>query len=305
MRPVPAEMQSIGVFPRRGFVWSDSVFNGIRISVWTRQSLSQRQKDSESLRVRAYTLSHRVHTGLLRAIDAVHTGFWLGVIDGKHLQQSTAAYYARQSKYLDHTYNLGGLSDWETAIVEGFFSGVKRLLVPGAGGGRELVALARLGYEVVGFDCDRGLIDSARSLAASHGLDVDCRYAPAGALPHLDSAFDGIIFGWGAFIHIQGAENRVALLSGIRRVVRPSAPLLVSFFERSPSSRRFRVLTRIAKVIRRLRGSKERVEWGDRLDGSFDHYFTREEIDAELRRSGFRLRLYKSEPYPHALAFAE
>ena len=46
-------------------------------------------------------------------------------------------------------------------------------MVVGGGGGREVLALRRLGYEVDGFECDPGLVACANELlAAGRSLDL-------------------------------------------------------------------------------------------------------------------------------------
>ena len=82
------------------------------------------------------------------------------------------------------------------------------------------------------------------------------------------------------------------------------APLLVSFFTRGDDSRRLRLTYRIARILRRIRRSNDKVEIGDTLDGTFDHHFTRDEVEKELAAAGFELVVYSATPYGHAVARA-
>ena len=46
------------------------------------------------------------------------------------------------------------------------------------------------------------------------------------------------------------------------------------------------------------------VELGDTVSGSFDHHFSREEIEAELKAAGFRTVHTADTPYGHAVGLA-
>jgi hypothetical protein len=50
--------------------------------------------------------------------------------------------------------------------------------------------------------------------------------------------------------------------------------------------------------------SPDPVEYGDTLDGTFDHLFTKDEISAEMCAAGFELVLYAESPYGHAVGRA-
>ena len=65
-----------------------------------------------------------------------------------------------------------------------------------------------------------------------------------------------------------------------------------------------RWIFKIASVLRRVRRSNEPVEIGDTLDGTFDHYFTEEEIKAELEAAGFEMIHYAADPFGHAVGRA-
>jgi hypothetical protein len=79
--------------------------------------------------------------------------------------------------------------------------------------------------------------------------------------------------------------------------------VLVSFFPRKPTQRRFRVIAAIANVGRLLT-LRERVEVGDFLEPNFVHYFTESELRSELEEAGFEMEAFEARPYGHALARA-
>jgi SAM-dependent methyltransferase len=119
-----------------------------------------------------------------------------------------------------------------------------RILVGGAGGGREAFVLARRGYEVVAFEPAPALAQSMRHAAIAGPLESlhsycasyrDLPILPAweGA-PSLDlrtTRLDAIILGWTSFSHILDDEARVATLARCGTLT--AGPILISFFPRN------------------------------------------------------------------------
>jgi hypothetical protein len=89
----------------------------------------------------------------------------------------------------------------------------------------------------------------------------------------------------------------------MRAQVRPGAAILLSFFFRSPSAKRFFVTRAVGNALRRLLG-REKVELGDALEPECVHYFTQEEIAGELQDGGFLIDYYSEHPYGHAVGIA-
>ncbi|MDD4932949.1 MAG: hypothetical protein PHO89_05720 [Methylacidiphilaceae bacterium] len=232
-------------------------------------------------------------------------GLWLGLLDGRHFDELGRLQYARWEKYSDDRYNLSGLQPWEEQALAAYFRSGSSLLVAAAGGGREPVALARMGYRVDGFDSTPELVENYRRLMARERLPGKVCSAESGAVPDdIDPRYDGLLIGWGGYMHIPGRRNRVRFLNALRRHVAPGAPLLLSFFCRSERSRRMDAIYAVARCLRRLRRSPHPVEYGDGLAGTFDHYFTESEIRAELAEGGFELLDYRETPYGHAVGRA-
>src|SRR5687767_14651727 len=97
----------------------------------------------------------------LWAFGATFQGAWLGIFDRSTLARVDEGYFKRAREtvdgkpftYVDEKYNLGGLFDWEEQVVrEHFPPPPARVVVTGAGAGREVLALLRLGYDAVGFE---------------------------------------------------------------------------------------------------------------------------------------------------------
>jgi hypothetical protein len=118
------------------------------------------------------------------------------------------------------------LFPWEEAVIrEEFPAPPARLLVGGAGGGRETLALAAKGYEIAAFD-------PSERLVASLGGRVPGSTVLVGAYEDTDrlftgEMFDGAILGWGSFSHLRTERARIGALRSFSRLT--AGPILVSF----------------------------------------------------------------------------
>jgi hypothetical protein len=220
----------------------------------------------------------------------------LGVLTREKLYALDKGYYTRSntrrkrsSEHNFHSkeYNRSGLWDWETRAITDYFAGCKRLLVLGAGGGREVLALLRLGYSVDGFEPHPDLAVAANELLREAGYSTAVHSIPRDQGPNTETIYDGIIIGWGAYMLIQGRNRRVALLQQLRGQTQAQSPILLSFVGRGSTDQVYKVSTLVANVVRRMlrRGPAEIGDW--LLPDYYAHFFTQEEIISELSEGGF------------------
>jgi hypothetical protein len=253
--------------------------------------------------IRLYFRSQRLMQHLTLLQSSIFTGFWLGFLTRKQLHDIGEGYFREERFYSTDEWNTRGLFDWEKTSVETHFGDCKKLLVAGAGGGREVIALRRLGFEVDGFDSHPDLIRAANELLAREGMAPDIRAAPWDRCLDTDREYDGVIIGWGAYMHIRGRERRVAFLRELRSKVAVGAPVLLSFYVTSPNSRYFRWVARVGAPLARVLG-REPVAVGDCLLPFYAHFFTQERLEAELAAGGFGLVAFELVEYAHAIAHA-
>jgi SAM-dependent methyltransferase len=253
------------------------------------------------MRLRVFTACQAVVDAATVGVRSVHEGLWLGLLDHRHLQVVTDQRYESWRRYGSDDHNLSGLMPWEESALDRFFGGCSSLLVGAAGGGREVLALAGRGYQVTAFDCSAHLLDHCRRLVADEGIAVATALCPPDRVPDGVGRHDGAIMGWGGYMHIPGRAARVGFLEQIRSHLLPGGPLLLSFFSNRQPSRSDRWVAGIAGVIRRVRRSRDPVEIGDRLAGTFDHRFCEEEIASELESAGFEMVHFAHQPYGHAV----
>jgi hypothetical protein len=190
---------------------------------------------------------------------------------------------------------------WEEEAFARFFPAPPgRILIGGAGGGREAFALAERGYEVVAFEPSPQLVET---FAAS--MPSGCRMAVYRAgyedLPTLAPAepghppgdlremrpFSAGVMGWSSFTHVLTAQQRLQALLAFAQAT--AGPVLISFEVDWPRMSR--------------RGTPG---WRDRLqpflpgrplvpgdiftpDTGFRHQFTEQEIRVLFRAAGMRV----------------
>lgn len=249
---------------------------------------AEHAQEKTPLRARAYLAALKIYELCTRGARGLFDGFWLGLLDREACYAVDIAYYRDARQYHDADYNRGGLWDWETAMVDRYFAGRRRLLVTAAGGGREVLALRRRGFDVVGFECNAELVAFANDFLRGEGVEGDLLPAPRDGCPLLEDAFDGVIVGWGAYMLIQGSDRRIDLLRRLRELLEPGAPVLLSFFVRRKNDRYYYLVRGVGNLLRVVRFAP-RIEFGDALDPNFVHRFIEAEISYELSAAGFRL----------------
>lgn len=259
---------------------------------------------------RAYAPSRRGLRRALRGAQAVFDGAWLGWLDRGQQAAIDRRFYqthgGAEPLFANRRHNAGGLAEWEVAVADEFLPAEGRVVVTAAGGGREVLALARRGLEVAGYEANERLVAAGRDLIAADGVPgASLDPSPRDAFPAVAGPCDAVVVGWGSYIHLQGRATRVDFLRGARAALAPGAPLLLSFWERPPGEERyFRLVAGAARPLRAVRRLPP-PELGDTMRESFVHWFTRSEVEGELAEAGFAPVLYRSEPYAHAVGRAE
>ena len=223
-------------------------------------------------------------------------------------------YYDNSKIYSDEKHNKRGLWAWEQSAVNSFYKSCKSILVIGVGGGREALALGKLGYEVDGSECNPRLLQFAQKILSRDGENPNIQFTPRDQCPDTNKVYDGILLGYNTYMLIHGKSQRVAFLKKLCTIAKKQSPLLLSFYCRSGQGRRFKVIAITANIMRFLL-RRDPVESGDDLypyalttgDSRsitlpyYVHYFTRDEIAAELKEGGFALAYYSTDDYPHAV----
>ncbi len=187
------------------------------------------------------------------------------------------------------------LFPFEEQVITRFFPPAPaRVLIGGAGGGREALALAKRGDEVVAFDPSAPLI---AGLAANvpGGLAITAYHASYEDLPHLGSVlptgsavdltalprFDAAILGWGSFSHLLSEDDQVAAVRAF------AGPVLVSF--RSDPHTGADAGTRLARLRRRLPGRNKLAGRHFNMQIGYYQSFSPMQLDTIFTRADLRI----------------
>ena len=261
--------------------------------------------------LRAYARASDRRRRALNGLNACFDGFWLGLLDRDALDQLDEHFYSvahdehggRVFSYREDAHNRSGLHDWEHAAIERHFPARGRVLVTGAGGGREVLALLQRGYDAVGYEPNGTLVAAGEDLLRRLGHEARVQLCERDTFPDRERA-DAVVVGWGSYMLIRGRARRVAILRAARATLPDGGPVAVLVLH-APSRRPLlAILAATANALRRLR-RREPVEVGDTIAENFVHRFTREEIGRELRLGGFRMVAFAQRLYGHAVALAE
>ncbi|MES1185313.1 MAG: class I SAM-dependent methyltransferase [Myxococcales bacterium] len=227
------------------------------------------------------------------------------------------AYSRSRSYVVGGAYFLHGLWAWEAALLgDPRVPRSGRVLLPAAGGGRELQVLLERGYEVFAFEPVYPLFESARSVgvaAGSRATVVQANYrdlvakadGKPGPLDGLGGHFDLCLLGWGSLSHLTEPGAALEALRAVRALA-PDAPVIVSFLLRikgtpdvKGGARKLRHgLRRVFKAI----GAPE-VPVGLRFGTShgFCYEYSASEFIELSERAGYQVAVVSEHVYPHAL----
>ena len=211
-------------------------------------------------------------------------------------------YYNNAKKYINNDYNRSLLNEWENEMINRFFINCKKIMVLAAGGGREVLALVKMKFEVEGFECNESLVEFSQEFFRNESINSSIEYVKPNHCPDNNKIYDGVILGWGGYNHVKGREKRINLLKEINSHLEIGSPLLVSFWWNDESSDLY--CKKIAKTNRffcKIFFTKP-IEKGERLTTFSGKFFTLQEVDEELSQAGFSVVYESGQYYGHTVA---
>lgn len=185
------------------------------------------------------------------------------------------------------------LEPWEREVADRYALAQGRLLVLGAGMGREAMALTRRGLSVVGLDTDgtalRMAVESARRL----GVAIRFLQADFARLPFRQASFDYALLASTMYSAIPGRVERQRWLRDLSRILSPGGLAVLSVLtEREPRGRLKSLLDVLNRWVVMLPGTNPAYQPGDTCAGGhFLHAFqSQQELQAELEETGITIR---------------
>jgi len=187
-----------------------------------------------------------------------------------------------------------GLLSWESELLDHYNIRSGRMLVLGAGCGRETIALARRGLAVIGVEINDNAIHAASRMARQTGVQARFHRADFLRLPYKTASFDYLLLSSIMYSAIPGRSLRQVWLWNMLRVLSPGGLAILSFEARHhPRSRLGRLRIRITQTLAGLPGANPAYQPGDNCEqrGHFIHTFEDEgEIRTEFTGAGAGIR---------------
>jgi hypothetical protein len=233
--------------------------------------------------LRTHRLFHVIHAGS----SALFEGFWLGLLPDSVTDIISQRSYKTGREYTGSAYLDSGFQFWEEIAVSRFFPPGGKVLVASAGGGRELIALARGGFVAEGFECCAPMVSAGNSALAERKIDSRIQWAPPSRIPEISGIHDAAIVGWNGYTYISPRARRIAFMRSLLPHLRPGAPVLVSGAIRTGNGGSSIWTPRVANAIRVLTFRAPVFTRGAAFPGRPRHQFSREQLEGELKAAGF------------------
>jgi SAM-dependent methyltransferase len=196
-----------------------------------------------------------------------------------------------------------GLKPDERALIERYLDPAARTLEAGAGGGRILGEMSRLGFgSLAGFDFVPELVDDARRADATREIHYEVQ--DARRLTYPDASFDQVLYLQQLLSSIEDPTDRASVVREALRILKPRGFALFSVlpFEVRTRSAAFRPYLRYLRGLRRLRRTERpdqllpRMRMRGRVHpaalrdaGPHVYWYRADEIERELTNAGFEL----------------
>jgi ubiquinone/menaquinone biosynthesis C-methylase UbiE len=154
----------------------------------------------------------------------------------------------------------------EETLLRRYLRPGQRLLDVGCGAGREAIAFARAGLEIVGIDIAAAMIARARDIARAAGLAIEFAVGDPLTWPATGEPFDAIYFSPGIYSHIPGRARRVRTLARLRTLLGPGGMIVFEpvLDQPRPLLSRARAVDTVRSLGRRV-GLRRLGEPGDHL----------------------------------------
>lgn len=238
-----------------------------------------------------FRLAFRFEAACLRAVQRLEGALGtaaLHVLTPRELSALTRDLYAASEPSAAE-----GLHPWEADwFAQALPQEPGKILVGGAGQGREARHLRRLGHSVFGFD---PVMKFVRQAARDSGASVvrgsyEALVTPQSASERAfagwveaNAPYDAVLLGWVSFTHLPDRKTRQALLSRLAKLC-PSGPILLSFWlsseGRGQNHPRGRVWSGAGRLTSKLRPDFVPPEPGDLFTHrGFVHLFSEGELE--------------------------
>jgi hypothetical protein len=250
-----------------------------------------------------FNFSYKLLQLSFKVLQAIYQGILPLLLGYTRLHKFNTLIYNHEAVYISEKWNMQGLWQWEQDAIGEYLSPGKHSLVLAAGGGREIIALASKGIEVDAWECNEQLRTYANTLLDKNNIPCRISLMEQNIFPVISNGkiYDFCIIGWAAYCHIFPREYRIQLLAQCKNVV--NGPVFISYlpvYNRAGKSKTVWSVAR--KIILTMPWSFKDVHPDILIDplGVYEG-INEEKVKSEAAEAGYRLKIAKDNPYPHAV----
>jgi SAM-dependent methyltransferase len=191
-----------------------------------------------------------------------------------------------------------GLSPGERDLITRLPIKNGRLLLLGLGGGRDAIALAKMGFEVVGVDFIKDAVAKAEENASRHGVSIQGLVQEFSQLEVPSASFDLAIILAAMYSSIPTRRRRVEMLQRIKAALKPEGYFLCQF-SLDPDQKPNRRAELARKAFALLTWGNRGHQPGGIIRGrEFMHIFLSEgELESEFGAAGFEVLYFQPQGF--------
>ncbi len=188
-----------------------------------------------------------------------------------------------------------GLNETEEKFLEKYKVDKGRFLVLGSKAGREAIALAKQGLEVVAIDFVDELLEVARRNASTEKVNITFQKQDLNSLTFKNELFDYCMISSFLYSSTPIRKKRIEMLKKIRQILRPEGKFLLTldFARTHPKKSNFKYT--IKKIIAYLVFGNIDYQYGDIALGERDtftvvhNFWDEQELRDEVEEANFKL----------------
>jgi ubiquinone/menaquinone biosynthesis C-methylase UbiE len=195
-----------------------------------------------------------------------------------------------QSQSINFFHRQKELMPIEKVIIEKYFGG--KILDLGCGTGRTTKNLADMGFNVIGVDNNKAMIDAAKK----DFPDIQFKAGDACALEFNDASFDIVFFSYNGIDYIHPEGRRLVALSEMARVLKPGGLLIYSSHNPWAILPRGRFMFILRNILKGRLFSRYKYEKEGFGIGLYCYYAGLGRQKWLARKAGFKL-IAKESPY--------
>ncbi len=230
-------------------------------------------------------------------LDIMNEAFWLSILSEKCFMKFIRFHYQKGVRYSTCEWNAKGFFDWEQElfyIVESKVNNAK-VVVIGAGGGREVFALNAKGVCAEGYEADDRMVKFANDFSRKENLNLFFKTIEYNCVPK--TKCDVLWFGWGMYTHIFGRDKRVRILKEAKNNLDEYGLIVISYWNGENKRDWLEKLHRLSKKV-----GFRKVERGESFRNAlWGKYYYKEQIREEALLAGLEVMFISEEGYGRAI----